>query len=153
MPQAIKKADPELLLESIAKAALAGKPIASAAKQHISAANAHLLQQATGKTIEEWKDTIREELMGASQEMILEIRQAIKEKKFKPGELGYTFAVLMDKLTALEGRNATVNSQVNLTVNQYGTDPDAKRKLIAAIHGNTLELMSPPEPLLAQGSP
>jgi len=120
MPRTERKtASAEKLLEKLPDAILNGaSPRAVAMAEGLSQKNASSLAAAIATPIEQFNERLAEKLGIIADEYLDEIRA--RRSEMPAASLGYTFAVLVDKRTALTGRTNPAGTSVNVQVNNNG---------------------------------
>lgn len=146
----LKHADPEKLLEKLPAAILNGASVQSAGKQcGLSQVNARALAAAIQTPIEEFNAKLSTGLEGAIELYLDKIKAAANE--MPAASLAYTFAVLVDKRTALTGRTNPAGAAVNVQINNNGLQM-GKDELISLLEGKTRPA-SPPIDTAPDASP
>ncbi len=85
---------------------------------------------------EEWRAAMMKEIQTTAGEALLELRTAIRERRFSPNSLPVAWGILMDKSAGFEARAAVGTLNVAVLVNGYGDSRSpSKEKLIAALEG------------------
>jgi hypothetical protein len=129
----LKKVDGGKLLEKLPKAILEGASVRSVAvKEGLSQANATTLANAIGTSIEQFNEKLANELGRVSMIYLKKIEEAADS--MPAASLGYTFAVLVDKRTAITGRTNPAGSSVNIQINNHGLNM-SKEDIVDILHG------------------
>ncbi len=98
--------------------------------------------------VETWRAEFCQRLRAAASDCLADLHESLT--KVPPAAKAYTFAVLQDKLTAMEGRNSLSGAQVNIQINQFSSSTP-KEALLAAIAGKSLP--TPPASLTPAQTP
>ena len=99
----------------------------------LTEADQKLLQRISGLQVEQFNELIASELREIATLSTQAIKEALAERRFKPGELGFILSVAHDKRLSLDGSRALSQSSVNIQVNNYGSSP--KESLLADLDG------------------
>ena len=87
------------------------------------------LSYALGMSVDEWRKEFGTQLRETASELLTLTRAELA--RIKPDARAYTLAVLVDKATALEGRQSLNQASVNIQVNNFGPNP--RESLIASL--------------------
>ena len=134
-PKALTKAQAEKLLPDTVKAALGAKAFSHAAAP-LSEQGRQYLNQALRQDVDEWRREFASKLRSASDEMLDELRRSIPE--LPNASKAFALAVLVDKLSAVEGKNSLNGAAVNVQINNYGSA--SKEDLIRKLRGEDISL-------------
>lgn len=135
MAKPIKKADPTRVLESLTKAVMAGKSLRpAAADAGLSMANVKTLEAALGVDIDAFREKTLKKLMGMSEKMLNQIDDRMDE--IPASSWGFHYSIFRDSITAMHNKTAPASANVNIQVNNYGSDAAAKAQIIDALMGN-----------------
>ena len=144
----MKKVDAADALEAVTKAVIAGKsPKKAAVAAGLSNANAENLERAIGVSIDEFREKTKVKLMAMSDKMLKQIDEGMDQ--IPPSAWTFAYSVIRDSITSMDAKTAPGAANVNIQVNNYGTDAAAKRNLIDTLMGVTpvIEVVSPtPQP-------
>lgn len=119
----IKSTNAQALIPDLVQAALGAKSFRSAAAK-LSTRQQAGLTRALATDVETFRQQFGARLRETAEEL-LEITKRDLEL-IKPDARAYTLAVLIDKASALEGRNQVQSATINLQVNNYGSTPKAE---------------------------
>ncbi len=118
------------LLPNVVQAALGAQTFKQACKP-ISQEEKDSLSRAIRMDVDEWRMHFGAQLRQAGDEALTQLRAKMGE--IKPESLAYTLAVLVDKASAMEGRNQLQNATVNVQVNNYGTAGPTKADILSGL--------------------
>lgn len=133
IPMPIKPMDHEEAINAAVERALTGKRITPGQFKASSPTNTDCerLTRALGMSIEEFNQKLAQKLAVISDKIAGRIEEKIDNDEFRPGELGFIFAVTEDKRRALDARAQLGSAQVNIQVNNYGDK--SRDEIIAAL--------------------
>jgi hypothetical protein len=132
------------LLPNVVQAALGTQTLTQACRP-ISEAEKQSLSRAIKMDVDEWRMHFGAQLREAGDEALTQLRAKMGE--IKPESLAYTLAVLVDKASAMEGRNQLQNATVNVQVNNYGTAGPTKADILSGLSSIAPSNESRPEAL------
>jgi hypothetical protein len=134
MPKRLNKVNATETLKAVTNAVMSGEsPSLAAQKEGMSKANAQLLSRVLQTDIAEWREKTKEKLIKMSDKMLDHIDENMHE--IPASGWMFAYSVLRDSVSSMDSKTAPGAANVNIQVNNYGSDATAKAKMIDALHG------------------
>lgn len=138
----LKTVDGESLIPAVVQSALGAKTFKQASKP-LSEDQRDLLSRAIKMDVDEFRAHFASELRATGSLLLQQLKERANE--LKPDSIAYSLAVVVDKASAMDGRNALQNASINVVVNNYGSAP--KDHLLSELDGlGHTKLVSAEEP-------
>lgn len=146
--EAKARAKAEKLIPSMVDAVLGAQSFRKAAAP-LSDQERKIVARVLKPDVDQWRAEFCGKLRDASDRLLK--LTVDKLEAIPPASRGYTLAVLVDKLQALEGKVALSSSNVNVQINHWSAthedgSPMSKAELMALISGRAMKKAEPAEP-------
>ncbi len=133
----------ERVVKAAALAAIEGKGYGIATNGRLGDLNElerKAIAKTTGMQVEAFNSKLADRLGALAEAVADEIGENLATRSFKPGELAFLLSVLEDKRSKLDGRAALQNSQVNVQINNSGTQGKTREELLGGLTGEPVNV-------------